>query len=51
MASLASVALPPVGKWLNCPPMPALGLHLRGNVFVFVKVRISLTVFNTAGPQ
>ena len=51
MARLNSLGLPYAGAWLNCPPMPALGLHLRGVEFVAaVKFRLGLPVFNSAGP-
>ena len=51
MARLNSLGLPYAGAWLNCPPMPALGLHLRGVEFVAaVKFRLGLQIFNSAGP-
>ena len=31
---MASLSLPQAGAWLNCPPLPALGLHLHGSEFV-----------------
>ena len=50
MARLKFLGLPYAGAWLNCPPMPALGLHLRGQEFVAaVKCRIGLPIFNYAG--
>ena len=50
VARLKSLGLPHAGAWLNCPPMPALGLHLRGQEFVVaVKCRIGLPIFNSAG--
>ena len=51
LARLNSLGLPYAGTWLNCPPMPALGLHLRGVEFVAaVKFRLGLPIFNSAGP-
>ena len=51
VARLNSLSLPYAGAWLNCPPMPALGLHLRGVEFVAaVKFRLGLPIFNSAGP-
>ena len=51
MARLNSLGLPYAGAWLNCPPILALGLHLRGVEFVAaVKFRLALQVFNSAGP-
>ena len=47
MVRLALVSLPHAGKWLNCPPIPALGLHLRGEQFVIaVKVRLGMPVYD-----
>ena len=49
VARLASVSLPHAGKWLNCPPMPAMGLHLRGEQFITaVKVRLGMPVYADA---
>ena len=49
VARLASVSLPHAGKWLNCPPMPAMGLHLRGEQFITaVKVRLGMQVYADA---
>ena len=51
MARLGSLGLPYAGAWLNCPPMPALGLHLRGVEFAAaVKFRLGLPIYNSAGP-
>ena len=37
--------LPKAGAWLNCSPLPALGLHLRGAEFVVAcKFRLGLPV-------
>ena len=51
MARLASLSLPHTGDWLNCPPIPALGLHLRSAEFVTaVKFRLGLSVYEREGP-
>ena len=48
VARLASVSLPHAGKWLNCPPMPVMGLHLQGEQFTTaVKVRLGMPVYNS----
>ena len=45
------VFLDHAGKWLNCPPIPALGLHLRGEEFVIaVKVRLGMPVYDAVRP-
>ena len=50
VARLASLSLPQAGAWLNCPPLPALGLHLRGPEFVIaVKFRLGMPVYDFAG--
>ena len=50
VARMASLSLPQAGAWLNCPPLPALGLHLRGPEFVVaVKFRLGMPVYDTAG--
>ena len=50
VARLASLSLPHAGAWLNCPPLPALGLHLRGPEFVVaVKFRLGMPVYDFAG--
>ena len=50
VARMASLSLPQAGAWLNCPPLPALGLHLRGSEFVVaVKFRLGMPVYDTAG--
>ena len=49
-ARLASLSLPQAGAWLNCPPLPALGLHLRGPEFVVAaKFRLGMPVYDSAG--
>ena len=51
VARLASLSLPYAGSWLNCPPMPALNLHLRPTEFTTaVKIRLGLPVYDQAGP-
>ena len=50
VARVASLSLPQAGAWLNCPPLPALGLHLRGSEFVIAaKFRLGMPVYNFAG--
>ena len=50
VARMASLSLPQAGAWLNCPPLPALGLHLRGSEFVVaVKFRLGMPVYDMAG--
>ena len=34
VARMASLSLAFAGSWLNCTPIPALGLHMRSNEFV-----------------
>ena len=47
---MASLSLPQAGAWLNCPPLPALGLHLRGPEFVIAaKFRLGMQVYDSAG--
>ena len=42
--------MPQAGAWLNCPPLPALGLHLRGSEFVIAaKFRLGMPVYNSEG--
>ena len=51
VARLASVSLPHAGAWLNCTPLPALGLHLRPEEFATAaKFRLGLPMFSSAGP-
>ena len=50
VARMASLSLPQAGAWLNCPPLPALGLHLRGPEFVVAaKFRLGMPVYDSAG--
>ena len=50
VARMASLSLPQAGAWLNCPPLPALGLHLRGPEFVIAaKFRLGMQVYDSAG--
>ena len=49
-ARLASLSLEHSGDWLNCPPIPALGIHLRGPEFVVAaKFRLGLDVYDREG--
>ena len=49
-ARWASLSLPQAGAWLNCPPLPALGLHLRGPEFVVAcKFRLGMNIYDSAG--
>ena len=49
-ARMASLGLSHAGDWLNCPPIPALGLHLRGAEFVIaVKFRLGLPIYEGDG--
>ena len=51
IARLSSLCLPQAGAWLNCTPLPALGLHLRGPEFVVAaKIRLGLPVYDQPGP-
>ena len=51
IARMASLCLPKAGAWLNCSPLPALGLHLRGAEFVVTcKFRLGLAVYDHLGP-
>ena len=51
IARLASLGLPHAGDWLNVPPIPALGLHLRPSEFIStVKYRLGVPVYDTDGP-
>ena len=51
IARLASLGLPHAGDWLNVPPIPALGLHLRPQEFIStVKYRLGVPVYDTEGP-
>ena len=34
--AMAALSLPQAGAWLQCPPVPALSLHLRNQEFVVV---------------
>ena len=50
VARMASLSLPQAGAQVNCPPLPALGLHLRGPEFVVAtKFRLGMPVYDTAG--
>ena len=50
-ARLGSLSLPHSGDWLNCPPLKALGLHLRSAEFVLAaKYRLGLPIFDQEGP-
>ena len=43
--------LPKAGAWLNCSPLPALGLHLCGAEFVVAcKFQLGLPVYDQPGP-
>ena len=51
IARMASLCLPKACAWLNCAPLPALGLHLRGAEFVVAcKFRLGLAVYDQPGP-
>ena len=51
IARLSSLCLPQAGAWLNCTPLPALGLHLRGSEFVVAcKFRLGLPIYDQPGP-
>ena len=51
IARLSSLCLPQAGAWLNCTPLPALGLHLRGAEFVVAcKFRLGLPIYDQPGP-
>ena len=50
VARMASLSPPQAGAWLNCPPLPALGLHLRGPEFVVAaKFRLGMPIYDFAG--
>ena len=50
VARMASLSLPQAGAWLNCPPLPALGLHLRGSEFVVAaRFRLGISIYNKEG--
>ena len=50
VARLAALSSPQAGAWLQCAPIPALGLHLRNQEFVVaVKFRLGIQVYNQAG--
>ena len=50
VARLAALSSPQSGAWLQCPPIPALGLHLRTQEFVVaVKFRLGIPVYNQPG--
>ena len=50
-ARLASLGLPRAGAWLNSPPIPALGLHLRSTEFTMaVKLRLGCKIYEKEGP-
>ena len=50
-ARLGSLSLPHSGDWLNCPPLKALGPHLRSLEFVLAaKYRLGLPIFDQEGP-
>ena len=47
IARMASLSLPQAGAWLNCPPLPALGLHLRGSEFVIAaRFRLGMPIYD-----
>ena len=51
VARLESLGLPRAGAWLNSPPIPALGLHLRATEFTMaVKLRLGCRVYDREGP-
>ena len=51
VARLASLGLPRAGAWLNSPPIPALGLHLRSTEFTMaVKLRLGCKIYEKEGP-
>ena len=51
VARLASLGLPRAGAWLNSPPIPALGLHLRNTEFTMaVKLRLGCKIYEREGP-
>ena len=51
VARLASLGLPRAGAWLNSPPIPALGLHLRSTEFtIAVKLRLGCKIYEKEGP-
>ena len=51
VARLASLGLPRAGAWLNSPPIPALGLHLRATEFsMAVKLRLGCKIYQREGP-
>ena len=44
---MASLCLPFAASWLNCVPIPALGLHMRSNEFVAaIKFRLGMPVYS-----
>ena len=50
VARMAALSLPHAGDWLNCPPIPALGLHLRAAEFVVAtKFRLGMKIFDKDG--
>ena len=50
VARMASLSLAQAGAWLYCPPLPALGLHLRGSEFVVAaKFRLGMPVYDREG--
>ena len=50
IARMASLSLPQAGAWLNCPPLPALGLHLRGLEFVIAaRFRLGMPIYDKSG--
>ena len=50
IARMASLSLPQAGAWLNCPPPPALGLHLRRSEFVIAaRFRLGMPIYDKSG--
>ena len=50
VARMASLCLPFAASWLNCVPIPALGLHMRSNEFVAaIKFRLGMPVYSQEG--
>ena len=50
IARMASLSLLQAGAWLNCPPLPALGLHLRGSEFVIAaRFRLGMPIYDKSG--
>ena len=50
VARMASLSLPYAGSWLNCVPLPALGLHMRSKEFISaIKFRLGMPVYSQEG--